>query len=138
MLKDNKNSLPRSVDEDPLKKFNQKASIDRTKSSAGLTTGGDTVEIHWDKKPSSHLKKCQSDLFFNLYDDDTAIMAPKSNIFFCPILKKRFVEEKASQRVVPLRARVSKAKKIGSRVDHSRFHDRYFQVSERCAGDRHS
>jgi hypothetical protein len=88
MLKDNKNSLPRSVDEDPLKKFSQKASMDRTKSSAGLTTGGDTAEIHYDKKPSSHLKKCQSDLFFNLYDDDTALMAPKSNISFLPDIKK--------------------------------------------------
>jgi hypothetical protein len=63
--------------------------MDRTKSSAGLTTGGDTAEIHWDKKPSSHLKKCQSDLFFNLYDDDTALMAPKSNIFFLPNIKKK-------------------------------------------------
>lgn len=84
MLKDNENSLPRTSDQDPLKKLCHKASMDRTKSSAGLTTGGDTVEIHWDKKPSSHLKKCQSDLFFNLYDDDSGLMPSISNIFFCP------------------------------------------------------
>jgi hypothetical protein len=88
ICKDNEYSLPRTSDQDPLKKFNHKASIDRTKSSAGLTTGGDTAEIHLDKKPRSHLKKCQSDLFFNLYDDDPALSPPKSIFFFAHKKKK--------------------------------------------------